>query len=362
MMMKMYKDSSYFTVKCLECGKLYKQLTQHLRCKHNMSVEEYRKKYGEDTPVWSQECLDKPSPMKGKKHPSKEKIIKNLKSFKGEHKGKNIGVSGLPVYSLGIGYLGVWVEGKNMYEHVYIMQQHLGRELQNTETVHHVDGNKKNNTLNNLKLMDKTEHASFHMTMKRRDETINSSMFKGKCNNPYGRKGKLNNMATKKINSSKKGSEYELKIAKTLSKWWGETFHRTPMSGGLHWKEDNRVAGDIVTPPDSIFPFSVECKKRESWKDMDSLIKGTNSELEEYWEQCISDAESIGLKPMLIFAKNFNPDFVMIALKDYPKHIDLPDQCFVLYKLGRKPDRIIVKLDAFLEKVSKEDIIEHMDI
>jgi hypothetical protein len=163
----------------------------------------------------------------------------------------------------------------------------------------------------------------------------------------------------KRINSKHKGSEYELKIAKVLSDWWGEPFRRTPMSGGLHWREDNRVSGDIVTPPDSVFPYNIECKKREEWS-FDQLIKGTG-EIESYWEQCDRDARGIRRKPLLIFSKNFNPDYIMLYIDDYTpilelKHHKMVVNYFLVGIIG-KPLRIIMRLDDFIRLVSKEDIV-----
>ena len=39
------------------------------------------------------------------------------------------------------------------------MERHIGRPLRNDEHVHHLDGNKQNNDLANLKLMTSAEHA-----------------------------------------------------------------------------------------------------------------------------------------------------------------------------------------------------------
>lgn len=39
-----------------------------------------------------------------------------------------------------------------VFEHRYVMAQALGRPLRATETVHHIDGNKGNNALDNLQL------------------------------------------------------------------------------------------------------------------------------------------------------------------------------------------------------------------
>ena len=75
------------------------------------------------------------------------------------------------------------------------------------------------------------------------------------------------------INSKNKGSTFERVIAKKLTEWSGHEFNRTPMSGGLRWKEDNSVVGDIVPPPDLNFPFGIEIKKQEVPWDFDLILK-----------------------------------------------------------------------------------------
>lgn len=50
--------------------------------------------------------------------------------------------------------------GKNwMLEHRYVMEQKLGRKLESTEIVHHLDGDDLNNHEENLVLIDKYEHG-----------------------------------------------------------------------------------------------------------------------------------------------------------------------------------------------------------
>lgn len=50
-----------------------------------------------------------------------------------------------------------------IYEHVYVMSNHIGRKLKQNECVHHIDRDKKNNSLENLRLMTFAEHARLHM-------------------------------------------------------------------------------------------------------------------------------------------------------------------------------------------------------
>ena len=47
-------------------------------------------------------------------------------------------------------------------EHQIVMENYIGRELKKGEVVHHIDGDKTNNNINNLALMDITAHARLH--------------------------------------------------------------------------------------------------------------------------------------------------------------------------------------------------------
>lgn len=118
----------------------------------------------------------------------------------------------------------------------------------------------------------------------------------------------------KKTNGKAKGNVFERKIAKIMTEWTGIKFERVPASGGLHWKSDNRVYGDIVCN-DPEFPFVIECKNRQAW-NMDSLINGSK-EVEKWWKQVTADAEATGKLPMVIFTRNQQPNYIMMRLEDY---------------------------------------------
>lgn len=50
------------------------------------------------------------------------------------------------------GYVIIWHNGVRMGEHRVVMQKKLGRELIKPESVHHKNGNRSDNRLNNLEL------------------------------------------------------------------------------------------------------------------------------------------------------------------------------------------------------------------
>lgn len=64
------------------------------------------------------------------------------------------------------GYKQITINGKCILEHRYVMEQYLGRKLLPfpNEEVHHIDGNKLNNKIENLQLTNASLHAIHHHT------------------------------------------------------------------------------------------------------------------------------------------------------------------------------------------------------
>lgn len=72
------------------------------------------------------------------------------------------------------GYLGMFVikDGIPKFRSIHrlMFEHHLGRELNSIEIVHHIDGNKLNNNLDNLSLMTNSEHSKLHQFIKRMEK------------------------------------------------------------------------------------------------------------------------------------------------------------------------------------------------
>ena len=60
------------------------------------------------------------------------------------------------------GYWIVWTTDGERLEHRVIMEKHLCRPLSVDEIIHHIDGDKSNNTVGNLMLMSQSEHVRLH--------------------------------------------------------------------------------------------------------------------------------------------------------------------------------------------------------
>src|SRR5690606_11936580 len=132
------------------------------------------------------------------------------------------------------------------------------------------------------------------------------------------------------VNGKKKGSRNERMICKMLTEWSGLDFRRSPQSGGLRGHVTDYTVGDIVctdrTMLNKVFPYSIECKSyaqidfskliqipaRANRKNSTEFMK---CEIDEFWAQCLSDAERGQKLPLLIMRYNALPkDFFFMVL------------------------------------------------
>lgn len=76
------------------------------------------------------------------------------------------------------------INGKKIDEHRFIMEQHLNRKLKRNEVVHHIDGNKSNNDINNLQLMTLSEHSKMHASNRKMEEKTKNKLREISKNRP----------------------------------------------------------------------------------------------------------------------------------------------------------------------------------
>ena len=68
------------------------------------------------------------------------------------------------------GHPKAYSHGHYMQEHILVMEKHIGRYLDNNEVVHHKDGNRQNNNIENLELMTRSQHMVYHRASDWRDQ------------------------------------------------------------------------------------------------------------------------------------------------------------------------------------------------
>jgi hypothetical protein len=88
------------------------------------------------------------------------------------------------------GYVIVIVDGRRVREHRLVMERAIGRLLTDSEVVHHKDGNKANNALENLELLpNQSAHLLLaHSTMNRRKKNPPPPRF-CHCGKPHKARG-----------------------------------------------------------------------------------------------------------------------------------------------------------------------------
>jgi hypothetical protein len=103
---------------------------------------------------------------KGDKPWNKGIHVENAGTFKKGHRGMRAEEN--PNWRGGFvmknGYKAMVVEGRKIYVHRYVVEQSIGRKLEKNEHVHHLNHDKLDNRIENLKILSPQEHSRYHAT------------------------------------------------------------------------------------------------------------------------------------------------------------------------------------------------------
>lgn len=90
-------------------------------------------------------------------------------------------------------YKAIKVNGIKHDYHRWIMEQTIGRKLNSDEIVHHIDGDKTNNDINNLEIISRADHSRLHQTGKRLSDETRRKLSESLMGKPNLARRKLSN-------------------------------------------------------------------------------------------------------------------------------------------------------------------------
>ena len=85
-----------------------------------------------------------------------------MKGVRNNYKGGRVVSQGGYIWVRCEGHPRAKTEGHYIQEHILVMEKYLGRYLIDGEQVHHINKNKQDNRIENLRLMTISEHSKFH--------------------------------------------------------------------------------------------------------------------------------------------------------------------------------------------------------
>lgn len=190
----------------------------------------------------------------------------------------------------------VKIAGTNLYKHRFIAKKLLKRELYPNEVVHHINGQKADNRLINLCVMDKDKHEEFHSRLswqKRKKgnyppfheqkKRIESEYFSGILLEKLPRDESYKTLKARKVSSKKENDDFERAMqSPSLQK---QLFQELK-------KERFKLAKENKVPAFIIFRDSTLTEIAEVMPESKSLLLQINGvgpgKLEKYGEQFLN--------------------------------------------------------------------------
>ena len=117
-------------------------------------------------------------------------------------------------------YKAMKVDGVKHDEHRYIVEQSLGRTLDRNEVVHHINGDPRDNRLDNLRVMSIADHTRLHNVGRIDPEWLIEKRSSKMIGNLYGTPRKLTDEEVRYVRKNYKPRDKEFG-ARALGKKYG---------------------------------------------------------------------------------------------------------------------------------------------
>lgn len=172
--------------------------------------------------------------------------------------------------------------------------------------------------------------------------------------------------------SKRRGKTYERRCAKILSEFTSIGFRSTPASGGFNKFggtviREELFCGDVICDSPH-FRYCVEAKNREEFSFTAILKNQHTAAFTKWWHQCVEDAKSVNLEPLMFFKPNVQDDFMVMSLNEYSANFGNPKAAFfaihayvepVTFNLD-KDTKITTKLPVPM-MINWKTFVEHHD-
>ena len=157
--------------------------------------------------------------------------------------------------------------------------------------------------------------------------------------------------------SKRKGNTYERRCAKLLMEFTSVNFRRVPASGGFNKHSGATIreelfCGDLICDNPN-FLFCVEAKNRKSYS-LEAVIKSpATAELTKWWLQCVNDANTAKLLPLMFFKPNRSDDFIAVCDEGYNILVrECPSIPHIRLRAFREPLDIKYKNNRVVETIT----------
>lgn len=160
------------------------------------------------------------------------------------------------------------------------------------------------------------------------------------------------------IDSKAKGARIELQARDELRKLTGLSWERIPASGSLN--ESHGLKGDLYVPQ-CFNTHCIEVKVRKDSVLNHTILTSKNSELVQFWNQTLRQAEQVDQLPLLIFKWDRSKFFVLFTTYSlvpfYSSALKIPNKNYKWFYYN--PEQFyIAKLEDFIKNEKIEWIVD----